>query len=141
MNRVSREWNAQDRQGNLFELAQRNQWSLYYGAKYAFDRFDGANYQGYTDLTGGEWRYDLNTWIDLGVQAGLLHAWQADNYRYSFGPQLGVSPVTNGWITLGYNLQGFRDRDFEAARYSTQGPYLTLRIKFDQATRLREVMP
>ena len=141
VNRVSREWNAEDRQGNLFELAQRNQWSLYYGAKYAFDRFDGANYQGYTDLTGGEWRFDLNTWIDLGVQAGLLHAWQADNYRYSFGPQLGVSPVTNGWITLGYNLQGFRDRDFEAARYSTQGPYLTLRIKFDQATRLREVMP
>ncbi len=35
------------------------QWSFQYGAKYVFDRLDGASYTGYTDLLGVEVRRDL----------------------------------------------------------------------------------
>lgn len=132
LNRVSREWTDKDRQGNLFRRYERNQWSLYYGAKYALDTFDGEEYSGYTDLLGVEVRHDIRNWLDVGVQASSLNAWSAGNHAYSVGPMVGVSPVTNGWITLGYNFRGFTDRDFDAARYTAAGPYLQLRFKFDQ---------
>ncbi len=137
LNRVSREWSGADRRGNLFRRYERNQWSLYYGAKYALDTFDGEDYSGYTDLLGLEVRHDLRDWLDIGLQASSLNAWSTDSHAYSFGPQIGVSPVRDGWITLGYNVRGFSDRDFDAARYTAQGPYLQLRFKFDQNTTWR----
>ena len=33
---------------------------------------------------------------------------------------------------MGWNLVGFHDRDFQEARYTNSGPYLTMRFKFDQ---------
>jgi hypothetical protein len=137
LNRVSREWTDQDRTGNLFRRYERNQLSFYYGAKYVQDSFDGVDYDGYTDLIGLEVRHDLRDWLDIGLQASSLNAWEEGAHAYSFGPQVGASPVTNGWITLGWNVKGFSDRDFDAARYTAQGPYLQLRFKFDQNTRLR----
>jgi hypothetical protein len=136
LNRVSRAWTAKDRQGNLFDLNQRNQWSFYYGSKYSFDEYDGVEYTGYTDLVGVEWRYDITRWLDIGAQGSVLHSWNADNYEFSAGPSIGVSPIDNSWISVGYNVVGFRDRDFDAARYTAQGVIVKLRIKFDQLTRL-----
>jgi uncharacterized repeat protein (TIGR01451 family) len=135
LNRVSREWNESDREGNLFQRYERNQWSLYYGAKYALDTFDGTSYSGYTDLIAAEMRHDINSWIDVGLHASSLNARSAGSHAYSYGPSIGFSPVTNGWVTLGYNFRGFTDRDFDAARYTAQGIYLQLRFKFDQNTR------
>jgi uncharacterized repeat protein (TIGR01451 family) len=137
LNRVARAWSVDDTQGNLFELNQRNQWSLYYGSKYVFDRFGGKDYDGYTDILGFEWRYDITRKIDVGVSGSLLHAWDADNYEYAVGPAIGFSPFDNAWFSFGYNLRGFDDQDFGSAHYTAQGPFLILRFKFDQTTRLR----
>ncbi|MFN0039579.1 MAG: OmpA family protein [Burkholderiales bacterium] len=136
LNFVSREWKQSDREGNLFQRYERSQFSLYYGAKYAFDTFDGVGYSGYTDLIGLELRHDLKSWMDIGVQASALNSWSTGSHAYSFGPSIGFSPVTNGWITVGYNYRGFTDRDFDAARYTAQGIYLQMRFKFDQNTRV-----
>ena len=38
------------------------------------------------------------------------------------------------WISVGYNFDGFRDDDFEASRYTAQGPYIKFRMKADQDT-------
>jgi opacity protein-like surface antigen len=45
---------------------------------------------------------------------------------------VGFSPVTNIWLSAGYNWAGYEDDDFNMAGYTAQGPYLTLRFKFDQ---------
>ena len=135
LNFVSREWRESDLQGNLFRRYERSQFSVYYGAKYAMDTFDGTSYSGYTDLIGLEARHDINSWFDIGVQASALNSWSTRSHAYSFGPMIGFSPVTNGWITIGYNHRGFIDRDFDAARYTAQGFYLQLRFKFDQNTQ------
>ena len=140
LNRVSREWTGEDRKGNLFRRYERNQWSLYHGAKYALDTYDGVEYSGFTDMWAVEVRHDIRPWLDIGLQASALNAWSAGAHAYSFGPQVGASPVKNGWITLGWNIRGFTDQDFDAARYSAQGPYLQLRFKFDQNTRLNRDM-
>ncbi len=138
VNRVSRAWHPVDRQGNLFHLNQRNQWSLYYGSKYAMDRIDGTDYSGYTDMLGVEVRHDLTRHWDIGFQASALHAWEPNTVQYSFGPSVGWSPLTNAWISIGYNVKGFDDPDFSAARYTAQGLFLKVRFKFDQQTRRRD---
>jgi len=40
----------------------------------------------------------------------------------------------NAWISVGYNLVGFEDKDFSSAAYTAQGPYVRFRMKFDQQT-------
>jgi hypothetical protein len=40
--------------------------------------------------------------------------------------------MQNAWLSLGYNLLGFRDADFSAANYTAQGPFVQFRFKFDQ---------
>ncbi|MGB7739313.1 MAG: OmpA family protein [Steroidobacteraceae bacterium] len=136
LNRVARAWSAEDTQGNLFELNQRNQWSLYYGSKYVFDSFGGTDYSGYTDIAGLEWRYDITRRIDVGLRGSVLHSWNTENYEHSMGPVIGYSPFDNAWFSVGYNFSGFSDRDFDSAYYTAQGPFLTLRFKFDQSTLL-----
>jgi hypothetical protein len=141
LNGVTRAWEAKDRTGNLFLLEQRSQWSVYYGSKYAFDQYDSVDYGGYTDMLGSEVRYDLSPRLDLGLHGGLLHSWDSSNFDWSLGPSIGFSRLENSWVTIGYNLVGFRDGDFDAARYTAQGPWLKLRLKFDQATRLPGAEP
>ncbi|HBG04140.1 MAG: hypothetical protein A2075_01155 [Geobacteraceae bacterium GWC2_58_44] len=111
---------------------QRLQLSLQYGAKYAFEAIDHADYSGYTDLIGFEGRYDLTKSWDLGFRASIMHAWGSGQYAYSAGPSVGVNVVENAWISLGYNLVGFSDKDFSAADYTARGPFLRFRFKFDQ---------
>jgi hypothetical protein len=53
---------------------------------------------------------------------------------WSAGPSLGFTPFENGWLSVGWNLAGFHDRDFEEARYTRSGPYVRMRFKFDQLT-------
>ena len=134
LNGVDKSWSVKDTEGNLFELQQRNQWALYYGSKYVFDRFDDADYRGFTDLIGIEGRLDVTREIDVGFRVNRLHAWSSHTTSYSAGPSIGFTPLANAWVSLGYNIRGFRDRDFGATNYTARGPYVTLRFKFDQLT-------
>ncbi len=42
--------------------------------------------------------------------------------------------MDNTWVAVGYNVLGFDDADFSGAAYRSQGPYISLRVKFDQDT-------
>ncbi|SFP87241.1 DUF11 domain-containing protein [Sphingomonas rubra] len=112
--------------------------TVYYGAKYVRGRFADDVYAGFVDVTGFELRQDAGRRVDIGVQASVQHAWDANGrgrgaWAWSGGPSLGVSPGGNTWISVGYNVAGYRDRDFEADRYTRSGPYVTMRVKFDQS--------
>ena len=108
--------------------------TVYYGAKYVAGRFADDSYDGYIDVTGLELRQDVGTRFDIGVSGSVQHAWSRGVWSWSGGPSVGVSPVQNMWISAGYNVSGYHDRDFEDDRYTRQGPYVTTRLKFDQAT-------
>ncbi|BCA63244.1 hypothetical protein HMP09_2478 [Sphingomonas sp. HMP9] len=108
--------------------------TLYYGAKYVAGRFVDDAYDGYIDVTGFEMRHDIGTRFDIGVSGSVQHAWERGAWSWSGGPSVGVSPAQNTWISAGYNVSGYRDRDFEDDRYTRQGPYVTMRLKFDQTT-------
>ncbi|MBA2492493.1 MAG: hypothetical protein H0V34_12625 [Gammaproteobacteria bacterium] len=118
---------------NLNWLPNRtNQFALHHGIKYVLDSFDSVDYEGWIQAFDGEYRHDINERFDLGLQMGLLHSMQANNYQYSLGPTIGVSLIKNLWVSLGYNFRGFEDDDFSTAGYTSQGPYIKLRFAFDQ---------
>ena len=108
--------------------------SLYYGAKYVIGQFGTDDYTGFVDAVGLQALYDLNNWLDVGFNVAVQHAWSAGTVNYAAGPQIGVSPAKNTWISLGYNVVGYRDRDFTQSDYTHSGPYVTARLKFDQAS-------
>lgn len=110
----------------------KTQISLQYGAKYVIETMDGDRYSGYTDIIGMEGRYDITKRVDVGVRANVLHSWNARQFDYSYGPSIGICAAKNLWVSIGYNISGFTDRDFSYANYTAQGPYLRFRFKIDQ---------
>jgi len=134
LNHVSEAWQGEPDGAGVFDLYQRSQLSLYYGSKYVLDSFGPEEYSGYTDIIGAEWRFDVTPSVDIGLRASVLHSWSQDSYAWAFGPSVGFTPFENAWVSVGFNLRGFRDRDFEASHYTAEGAYLVFRLKFDQRT-------
>ena len=108
--------------------------TVYYGAKWVRGSYGADDYAGYIDVTGFDLRMDLGKRFDVGVQGSVQHAWNRGAFAFSGGPSAGVSPAPNVWISAGYNIAGYRDRDFEDDRYTRRGPYVTMRMKFDRGT-------
>lgn len=113
-------------------VTDRWQLTTNYGVKYTDITLAGDDYSSWTHLLGAETRYDITPRIDIGLHGSVLMTDGGSARSYSWGPSIGFSPVDNSWISLGYNVQGFKDDDFEAAEYAEEGFYLKVRLKFDQ---------
>ncbi|MEQ6341119.1 MAG: OmpA family protein [Gammaproteobacteria bacterium] len=120
-------------------IAHKFQISIQYGAKHVREKIDERDYSGYTDLTGLEGRYDLNKSWDVGVRASVLHSWNANQYDSSYGASIGHNLMENMWLSAGYNFAGFIDQDFSKNRYTSAGPFVQMRMKFDQQS-IRDVV-
>ncbi len=110
------------------------QFATHLGLKYNLDNIDGQEYDGFTGLLGFQYRYDVNTRLDLSLHGDVLYSSNADNYRYSFGLSVGVNVYKNLWVSVGYNVDGFEDDDFSSSEYTANGPYIKMRFKFDSDT-------
>ena len=115
-------------------IGDRTQLAGHYGVKYVRSEFGGIAVSGFTHLVGAEARFDVTQRIDLGIHGSILYVPGSGTKEYSWGPSIGVSPLDNVWLSLGYNFNGFDDDDFEAARFTREGLYLKLRVKFDEDT-------
>ena len=125
-------------------LSDRWQLTTNYGVKRVSTEFADTKLKTTSHLLGAETRFDITDKIDLGLTGSVLTTSGTDNLQYSYGPSIGIAPVKNVWISAGYNFEGFKDDDFEAAEYTRDGVYLKLRIKFDQNTAsglLRRISP
>ena len=87
---------------------------------------------GWSNVVGADFRFDLSDTIDVGVAGTVRGGLDGDGFAWSAGPSIGFTPFENGWLSVGWNVAGFHDRDFEEARYTRNGPYVTMRFKFDQ---------
>ncbi|WP_227429640.1 DUF11 domain-containing protein [Psychrobacter sp. I-STPA6b] len=76
--------------------------------------------------------YDLNERWDAGLQAGTYWNDQADDLSYMLGAEVGYSPITNLWLSLGYNFVGYQDEDIAYDDTTAQGAYFRMRFKFDE---------
>jgi uncharacterized repeat protein (TIGR01451 family) len=113
------------------------QLGLQLGARHVVSTFDDERYSGVSSLFGVDLRRDL-PWrpfgraLDVGLHGAWLNSWESGVGEHQVGFDVGVTLATNVWVSIGYNVAGFRDEDFAAARYTDQGPFLRLRIKADQ---------
>ncbi|HWI40994.1 MAG TPA: hypothetical protein VNX25_05850, partial [Verrucomicrobiae bacterium] len=115
-----------------YRPSPRLQLFLQYGSKYVLETVGDDRISGYTDLLATEARYDLTPKWDVGLRGSALHSWSTGTLSYGTGISLGHSFAPNTWISIGYNFTGFHDRDFSSAEYTAAGPFIKLRMKFDQ---------
>lgn len=110
---------------------QRSELGLFLGTRYNFDRLEGYDVKGWTLLAGAEARIGLTEKFEIGAVGTLRHSVTDGTTSFAIGPQIGFTPSKDVFLTLGYNIVGFRDRDFSANRNTDKGVFASLRMKFD----------
>ncbi|MFA9199598.1 MAG: hypothetical protein ACEQR8_00185 [Cypionkella sp.] len=112
-------------------LVQRTEIGLFLGGRYGFDRYGEQSFSGVTALAGLDARIGLGERVSLGASATVRSHVDDGATAFAIGPQVGFSPARNMLLTVGYNVTGFRDRDFAAARETRQGLFATIKLKLD----------
>ncbi len=110
----------------------RSEVSLFWGSRYVADKIDQDDLTGWSNVVGADIRFDLSETVDVGIAGTVRESNGGKAISYAGGPSISLSPFENSYITLGYNVVGYNDRDYNDARYTRSGPYVTLRLKFDQ---------
>ncbi|NQX95696.1 MAG: hypothetical protein HRT64_12400, partial [Erythrobacter sp.] len=116
------------------QQVRRDEYTLFLGARYNFDQFEGTEFSGTTVLAGLDARLGVTDAIAVGFSGTVRANLEDEVTNFAFGPTIGLSPVKDTLITLGYNIEGFRDGDFAAARSTTKGLFAAIRLKFDAET-------
>ncbi|MCP3867596.1 MAG: OmpA family protein [Gammaproteobacteria bacterium] len=125
-------WRIVNNLNVLRMLGTRDQVSTQLGLRYNRDTIDGRQYDGFTDQMGLEWRHFIGSRWDVGLRTATRHHWQSGSMDYSAGVSGGFKVLEDLWLSLGYNFTGYHDRDFSAADYTAQGPYLRFRVRLNQ---------
>ncbi len=73
--------------------------------------------------------YDINSRWDIGLMGSVM---KGGSMQYAYGLETGFIVRRNLWISLGYNLAGFTDRDLTGNEYTAKGMYIRLRAKFNE---------
>jgi uncharacterized repeat protein (TIGR01451 family) len=113
---------------------RRDEYTLFLGARYNFDRFEGTEFSGTAVLAGLDARIGLSERIEIGASATVRASLEDEVASFAVGPVIGFVPAEGVLITLGYNISGFRDGDFAAARNTNQGIFAAARMMFDTDT-------
>ena len=114
------------------QSVQRHELGFFAAVRRNLDRFEGYDLAGTTLLGGVDASLVVAPRVELGVSATVRRNLSDRTTRFAVGPQLRISPAKDMQIAVGYNLGGFRDPDFAAARTTQQGPFVTLKVKFDE---------
>jgi hypothetical protein len=85
-----------------------------------------------THMLNGRTIFDLTSKWDAGVNYSVLFNDLFKSCQYGVGGEVGYLVATNLWLSAGYNIFGFKDRDLGAEEYTAQGVYFRLRFKFDE---------
>ena len=112
----------------------RTQVAWQYSAKYVLDTIDGDRYGSFGNMFGVEARRDLNPNWDVALLGRALQSGEMGTFDLSYGVSVGRRLYDNLWVSLGYNFAGFYDEEFSASEYTTRGPFVRVRAKFDQTT-------
>ncbi|GAA4036985.1 hypothetical protein GCM10022213_03150 [Parerythrobacter jejuensis] len=115
-------------------MTRRDEFGLFVGARYNFDRFEGFDLDGFTALAGLDARIGLGERFEIGGAATVRANLDDGTTSFAIGPQIGFVPADGVLLTVGYNITGFRDRDFSAARNTDKGVFASIRAKIDADT-------
>ena len=134
LNSLSVNWTPLGERGADGMWYERAEIGVFWGTRYNFDLFGADDVKGWSNLIGADFRFNLGEHIDVGASGTVRVGTDADTVSWAGGPTVTLAPMANANITFGYNFAGFHDRDFEDARFSRSGAYVTFKLKFDQTS-------
>ena len=108
--------------------------SARYAAKLALDRSAGAPSRAVGQLVSGRVTHQINADWDVGASAQVLLSGSERARQFGAGVEAGYQLRTNTWVSAGYNLLGFRERDLAGQDATAKGFFVRLRMKFDERT-------
>jgi hypothetical protein len=76
---------------------------------------------------------DVSSRWDVGVDSSALLSDHFNNVQYANGAEVGYMLRKNLWLSVGYNVTGFYDRDLSGEEATRRGPFVRLRFKFDES--------
>ncbi len=124
---LSADWSPRTRDGRRLSEV-----SFFAGTRYAFERLDRSDIAGLTTMVGLDARFGLAERLEVGVATTVRGDLSGGDYAYAYGPSVAVRPAKDMVMTAGWNVRGFADRDFAAARTTRSGPYVDIKLKFDR---------
>jgi uncharacterized repeat protein (TIGR01451 family) len=126
---VSANWAPRTNDGR-----ERGELGLFVGLRHNLDRFEGLELADTTLLTGADVRLALGDRIEIGGRASVRTSLGGGATSFAIGPEIGFVPAENMLLSVGYNLVGFRDPDFGAARSTERGLFAAVKMKFDEGS-------
>ncbi len=134
---VSANWSPRgwdEDENGVKQQVRRDEYSLFLGVRYNLDEFEGTEFSGTSVMAGVDARIGIGDKFELGATGTVRTNLEDDVTSFSYGPQVGFSPTDDVLLTIGYNVEGFRDADFAGARSTDKGVYASVRMKFDTDT-------
>ena len=110
---------------------RREEFTLFLGARHNFDEFEGTEFSGTNVLVGADARIGIGDRFEIGASATVRSNLNDEVTSFAYGPTIGVVPAKGMLVTLGYNIEGFRDGDFGAARNTNKGVFAAVKLNFD----------
>ena len=74
--------------------------------------------------------FDITEKWDAGLNVSTIM--DRGSFQYAVGAEVGYLLTSNLWVSGGYNVFGYEDRDFDNSNSMRSGPYARLRFKFDE---------
>jgi len=105
-----------------------------YAAKMAMDQSSGLSNRTVSHLVAGRVTHEINEDWDIGATAQVLMDRDTRGRQYAAGLEAGYQLKRNMWVSAGYNLLGFKERDLAGADATAKGVYFRVRMKFDENT-------
>jgi large repetitive protein len=105
-----------------------------YASKWVREAALGQTSAENTQLLAARVTHDLTAEWDLSLQAALLARGNGGAHQYGLGTEAGYLLAKNLWLSGGWNLFGYHDRDLAGQDHTQPGVFLRLRFKFDEAS-------
>jgi uncharacterized repeat protein (TIGR01451 family) len=103
-----------------------------YAAKLAMDRSGGLDTRSTGQLVAARLMQELKGDWNVGATAQMLVEGGTRSRQFGAGVEAGYQLRKNTWVSVGYNLLGFREPDLAGSDATARGAYVRLRMKFDE---------
>lgn len=113
---------------------RRHEIGVFLGARHNLDQFEGTEFTGTAVLVGADARIGIGKLFELGASATIRSNLTDNATSFAYSPTIGVVPAKGMLVSIGYNIEGFRDGDFGPARNTDKGVFAAARMKFDASS-------
>jgi hypothetical protein len=107
--------------------------SARYATKWSNDITDVVDSTLNGHMTTARAQFDVTSKWNMGVDSSILLSNHFSNIQYANGVEVGYMLRKNLWLSGGYNVTGFYDRDLTGDEATRRGPFIRMRFKFDES--------